>query len=342
MADGDESTSGIRLFSTCPQSSRVPRDILLQSVVDVARWSERGGCTGILVYTDNSLVDPWLLAQVIIQATESLSPLVAVQPAYMHPYTAAKMVATLGHLYGRRIHLNLVAGGFVLDLAALDDHVDHDSRYDRLVEYGTIVQRLLANEGPVSYAGSYYRVTNLRLKPTLPPGLAPRFTVSGSSTAGIAAADTLGATAIRYPQPAGAYAGEHHSRASDEGIRVGIIARPTSDEAWQRAHERFPGDRAGQLTHQLAMRTSDSVWHRQLSQLAAESAARPSSYWLYPFEQYKTFCPYLVGSYDDVAAEVSHYVGRGFGTFILDIPRDPTEFDDVREVLDRVSAGVVA
>jgi alkanesulfonate monooxygenase len=311
-------------------------------VVDVARWSERGGCTGILVYTDNSLVDPWLLAQVIIQSTGSLSPLVAVQPVYMHPYTAAKMVATLGHLYGRQVHLNLVAGGFVLDLMALDDRLEHDRRYERLVEYGTILQRLLADEAPVTYAGTHYRVTNLRLKPVLAPDLRPRLTVSGSSSAGIAAAETLGATAIRYPQPAGAYAGEHHQRAADEGIRVGIIARPTSDEAWHVAHERFPGDRSGQLTHQLAMRTSDSVWHQQLSQLGTESKARPSPYWLHPFEHYKTFCPYLVGSYDDVAGEVADYVARGFRTFILDIPRDPTEFDDVREVLDRVATEAVA
>jgi alkanesulfonate monooxygenase len=340
MAEIGRTAHGIRLFSTCPQSSRVPRDVFLRTVVDVAQWSERGGCTGILVYTDNSLVDPWLLAQAIIQGTDSLSPLVAVQPLYMHPYSAAKMVATLGHLYGRRVHLNLVAGGFVLDLAALDDTLEHDDRYDRLVEYGTIVQRLLADEGPVTFAGAYYRVTNLRLKPALPPGLMPGMTVSGSSTAGIAAAEALGATAIRYPQPAGAYAGEHHRRATDEGIRVGIVARPSSEEAWEVARARFPGDREGALTHQLAMRTSDSVWHHQLSQLAAESEARPSPYWLHPFEHYKTFCPYLVGSYDEVAAEVAHYLERGFRTFILDIPRDPTEFDDVRAVLDRV--GVAA
>ena len=39
-------------------------------VIEVARWSEDTGCTGILVYTDNSLVDPWLVAQIIIENTE--------------------------------------------------------------------------------------------------------------------------------------------------------------------------------------------------------------------------------------------------------------------------------
>jgi alkanesulfonate monooxygenase SsuD/methylene tetrahydromethanopterin reductase-like flavin-dependent oxidoreductase (luciferase family) len=60
----------------------------------------------------HSLVDPWLVAQLVIQATTTLCPLVAVQPVYLHPYAAAKMVATLGHLHGRRVYLNMLAGGF--------------------------------------------------------------------------------------------------------------------------------------------------------------------------------------------------------------------------------------
>ena len=33
-----------------------------------------------------------------------------------------------------------------------------------------------------------------------------------------------------------------------------------------------------------------------------------------------TFCPYLVGSYDEVRCEVSKYIKEGFRTFILDVP----------------------
>ena len=47
----------------------------------------------------------------------------------MHPYTAAKMVATLAHLYGRRVYLNLIAGGYRNDLKALGDTAEHDDRY---------------------------------------------------------------------------------------------------------------------------------------------------------------------------------------------------------------------
>ncbi|MDP9308759.1 MAG: LLM class flavin-dependent oxidoreductase, partial [Actinomycetota bacterium] len=66
----------------------------LAQVVEVARWSERAGCRGMLIYTDNAIVDPWLVAQLVIENTERLCPLVAVQPLYLHPYTVAKMVTT--------------------------------------------------------------------------------------------------------------------------------------------------------------------------------------------------------------------------------------------------------
>ena len=53
----------------------------------------------------------------------------------------------------------------------------------------------------------------------------------------------------------------------------------------------------------------------------AKGQLRPGSpYWLVPFNNYKTFCPYLVGSYDEVSCEVSKYIQEGFRTFILDVP----------------------
>jgi len=70
----------------------------------------------------------------------------------------------------------------------------------------------------------------------------------------------------------------------------------------------------------MARRVSDSAWYGQLSELGDKSADRNSPYWLVPFKNYKTFCPYLVGSYDEVGCEVSKYIQEGFRTFILDVP----------------------
>jgi alkanesulfonate monooxygenase len=326
----------IEVFSTTPQSKDRPRETYVQQVIDVARWSEEAGCTAILVYTDNSLVDAWLVSQIILQNTKKLCPLVAVQPVYMHPYAVAKMVSTFAHLYQRRIYLNLVAGGFKNDLIALNDNTPHDDRYLRLVEYTTIIRMLLSSPDPVTFAGKYYKVQALRMTPPLDAELFPGFLISGSSEAGLAAAKAIGAMPVQYPKPAREYqsAAGNPDRA---GIRIGIIARPTSAEAWSVAIERFPGDRKGQLAHQLAMRLSDSVWHKQLSEMAHENGDQQGVYWMWPFENYQTFCPYLVGNYEEVADELSRYIRSGYQTFILDIPPAREELNHVRAAFDQAS-----
>ncbi len=324
----------VELFSTCPASSHTAQELYYDRVVEVARWSEEAGCTGILVYADNSQLDPWVVSQIIVQHTTALCPLVAVQPVYMHPYAVAKMVTSFGQLYGRRIYLNMVAGGFKNDLAALHDTTPHDLRYARLVEYTTIITRLLAGE-VVSHAGEFYTVDKLKLTPALPPQLQPGVFVSGSSEAGLGAARTLGALAVKYPERAA----EEQAPPQDVtcGVRVGIIARQESVDAWAVARERFPEDRRGQLTRELATKVSDSAWHQQLSGLAADET---SPYWLVPFQNYHTMCPYLVGSHRQVAEEVGRYVGLGYRTFILDIPRTPEDLQHTRRVFEGISQTV--
>ncbi len=256
----------------------------------------------------------------------------AVQPAYMHPYSVAKMVSTLAYMHGRRLYLNMLAGGFRNDLLALSDPTPHDERYARTVEYTRIVKRLLAGE-TVTHSGDYYTADKLSLAPALPAELQPGVLISGSSPAGLAAAHEIGAMPVKYPKRAR----EEPDQQQEEqgaGIRVGIVTRPTSAEAWAVAHERFPEDRKGQIAHTLAMKVSDSHWHRQLSQMAGEEGESDEQdpYWLWPFENYSTFCPYLVGSYERVAGELERYVALGYGCFILDIPPSEEELHHIGAV----------
>jgi alkanesulfonate monooxygenase len=326
----------LKVFSTCPSAAVTP-DNYLERVVRVARWSEGAGCAGILVYADNAQVDPWLAAQVIIQSTRSICPLVAVQPVYMHPFSVAKMVATLGFLHGRQVYLNMIAGGFKNDLAALNDPTPHDSRYQRLVEYAVVIRRLLEGSAPVSFEGAFYRVNGLTLTPRLAPELLPGLLASGSSDAGLRAAREMGATAIMYPEPPERCTPGETPPEGPRGVRVGVIARADEDEAWAVAFERFPEDRKGQLTHQLAMKVSDSVWHKKLSETGRALEGARSTYWLHPFESYKTFCPYLVGSYEKVAGELARYMEAGFETYILDIPAAQEEFEHIGAVFQEAS-----
>jgi alkanesulfonate monooxygenase len=63
---------------------------------------------------------------------------------------------------------------------------------------------------------------------------------------------------------------------------------------------------------------------------------------MWPFENYNTFCPYLVGSYQDVSNEISSYLETGYRTFILDIPPNREELQNVRVVFQMASERALA
>ncbi len=332
------SNHSLQIFTTSPQSKDLDQRDYLRRVVEISQWSEAFDFDGMLIYTDNSLVDPWLVAQIVVENTKRLMPLVAVQPIYMHPYSVAKLVSSIAYLHGRRIALNMVAGGFRNDLVALGDTTEHDDRYLRTVEYTRIIRQLLEG-GATEFKGKFYSVKNLKLMPLLAAELFPEILISGSSPAGMTAAKAIGATAIRYPQPAEFETAERDALASGTkcALRLGIIAREDEAEAWRVGHERFPEDRRGQIAHQLAMKVSDSIWHKQLSALGERPVSEDTPYWLGPMQNYKTFCPYIVGGYARVAAEVRRYISIGFRTVILDIPASRDELAHAVEVFRRAS-----
>jgi alkanesulfonate monooxygenase len=323
-------SDGIQVFSTCPQSKAVSGPEYRRQVRSVAQWSEAAGCTGMLIYTDNSIADPWLVADCVLRETTQLCPLVAVQPVYMLPYAAAKMVASLAFLHDRRIWLNMLAGGFRNDLLALGDETPHDDRYARTTEYAQLMRLLLESREPVRFNGRFYTARGLSLAPPIPADLQPGWLMSGSSPAGRAAAAAIGAVAVEYPEPPDRAPPTDY--AGPRGIRVGIIARDTAEEAWRVAWDRFPDDRRGRLSHALAMKTSDSTWHRTLSDLAQAQRAESSPYWLWPFEQHRTFCPYLVGDFATVAREIARYLQLGYRSFILDIPSEAIDLESTAVV----------
>jgi alkanesulfonate monooxygenase len=307
------------VYATAPESARQPDGpTTVQLTHQIGDWLDGTGIRGALVYTDNRLVDPWLLARELVGASKVLRPLVAIQPIYMHPYSVAKLITSFAMMYGRGIDINLVAGGFRGDLMALDDRTPHNRRYDRLVEYAEIIMGLLGADGPVTYDGEFYRVVNLRLLPRMDEELLPEWTLSGSSEAGVTAADRLGARPVQYPAPGFVPL----TRSGGQGVRVGVLAGPSNEAAWEEARRRFPDDPEGRRRHKLAMRISDSEWHSRISQ-SASTADGP--YWYGPFEASQTYCPYLVGSHEFVGAELRRLVNGGIDTFILDTPRSREE-----------------
>ncbi len=99
----------VEVYATTPESE--PQELKLGSdpdaraptgaeyraqVIESARWAEAAGCSGTLVYVNNTLVDGWTVAQLVLENTAALRPLVAVQPILMstrRPYRCARLVS---------------------------------------------------------------------------------------------------------------------------------------------------------------------------------------------------------------------------------------------------------
>ncbi|BCB89718.1 LLM class flavin-dependent oxidoreductase [Phytohabitans suffuscus] len=318
------------LYATFPSSAHDDVVTFSGELDQLPRWCDSASYRGALIYTDNSLMDPWVVAQESIRRSPSFVPLVAIQPLYQHPFAVARTVASIASLRRRRVDLNFVTGGFKADLVSLGDDLDHDRRYDRLVEYADVVRALLAGSR-VTYAGAHYRLESAKVR-SVPADLRPGFFVSGSSPSCRRAAKAIGAVRLCYPPWPDDAASEAGEPGTAWGMRVGIIARDDRDDAWAIAETRFPPDARGVGKQRIISRMSESSWQRKLSQMA-EAAARAGSagagdgtYWLRPFQSYKTFCPYLVGSYDEVAGALQRYLAAGVSTIILDVP---TSYEDL-------------
>lgn len=319
----------IRLIGSCPfaKPGQTGKGYI-NSVITIAKWAENAGWDSVLVYTNHNIVDPWLVAQIIAQNTAALSPLVAVQPLYAHPYTIANNISSLAYLYSRPIHVNLVAGDFSRDRESFCDNVPHDKRYDRVFEYGFILKGLLSTHQPFSFSGEYYKISHLLLQQKSAADVLPDFMMSGSSPAGRAVAAKLGACAIEYPRPSHEYQAETLDTALRHGVRLGFVVRESSQEAWNSAKKRFPESKDGAMIREYSSQISDSAWVKALNGAVSEGGV----YWLSPFKHYQSNCPYLVGSVDEVAGELAAYIRIGFRTFLIDFPESAEDAKRITHV----------
>jgi alkanesulfonate monooxygenase len=311
-----------------------------RTIIAQAQWSEEAGCRGALVYSDPGQLEAWSAAQMIIAETERFIPLIAVNPVSMHPFSVAQMVSTIGALYQRTVDLNLVSGGFDVHLRKLGCRLDHAQRYERLTEYGQIIMSLLAGSRPTSQSGAYYTVSAASLARSLDPGLTPKVYVSGSSEDCVRAQQNLAVERLAYPREPSTYVGVAPPVAW--GVKIGIIAREESVTAWRAAHQRFPRDPAGEQRHDWASKLVKSHWRKQQFMDALADSAPNGAYWLYPFRAYRTFAPYLVGSYQEVGEVFARYRDLGVQTVILDHPTDPDDLHHALTALERSTPVTVA
>lgn len=332
----------IRLVGTCPGTKDGQNGIDYLSVVtESIKWADEDGWEAVLVYTANNLPDPWIMATHIIQKTKTLVPLIAIQPIYAHPFTVAKSIESISYLYNRPIYINLVAGDYPRDRAALGDDLPHDRRYDRLVEYGKIIKGLLNSRKPQTYLGEFYKTDMLQLLPRASQPSHTQFTISGSSGAGRSAAAQLEAWPIEYPQQASRYQLDKidTSLRSTKGIRIGVIVKESRQDAWEAARRRYPKDPQKAELRQFAIRNSDSTWVKNFaSEHDLPEGEQP--YWLSPYLNYQSSCPFLVGDVDEIMKEIQLYIRAGFSMFLIERPECRADSSLITETFRAAAKGI--
>jgi alkanesulfonate monooxygenase SsuD/methylene tetrahydromethanopterin reductase-like flavin-dependent oxidoreductase (luciferase family) len=305
----------------------------------LARRAEKHGFTGLLVFYDHMVLDPWTVAGLLLQQTSTLVPLVALQPYALPPFTAAKTISSLASLYRRRIDLNVITGAAPEELDQIRDPLDHDGRYARATEYVTLLQRLLSSDEPLSWDGEHYRFRDLRINTMLPEHLRPRIFVPGSSRANRRLVDRVAHVTITHPEPvdrfAETFAAARQGTGLEIGIRVGLVARPTAEEAWTAALDGHRVDRAARL-RTLLKRESQSDWNRRLALLAAEADVHDRVYWTGLYSTGRTGAPVLVGGYEEVAGYLGRYVTLGVTKLLLTKVDTDEDFHHAQAVLTRL------
>lgn len=237
-----------RYLGTSKGARQVDFDYLKQ----VAVAADTLGYDGVLLPTGRSCEDAWVAAASLIGATDKLKFLVAIRPGLSTPGLAVRMAATFDRLSKGRLLINVVTGGDQAELEADGLHASHSERYEITDEFLKVWRASLAGEGVGNESGGYdFKGKHIQVKgaKTLYPAVQkpyPPLYFGGSSDAAHELAAEQVDVYLTWGEPPAAVAEKiadmraraaRHRRTLKFGIRLHVIVRETSEEAWKAADE---------------------------------------------------------------------------------------------------------
>ena len=320
----------------------------------IARAVEEHGFVGALIGAGWGRPDTFTLATALTARTRTFMPLAAIRPGYWQPAPFACAAATLDQLGEGRLLVNVVSGKDALAQYG-DAETDDASRYARTREFMQLVRLLWTREG-VTFAGSFFRVERSTClpRPFRPGG--PPLWFSGASAAaeGVAAAEAdvqlmwgepLAMAAERIERLRRLSAGCARERPLEFGLRVTVVVRDTTDEAWRAAEAKLRGWE-GALDRRVERNVTGkgSVGQARLRELTERGEVLDRCLWTAPARVGTgAASTWLVGSAEDVRAALADYVALGVTRFILsDTPyREEAIRVGTRVVQPMLAAGTV-
>lgn len=304
-------------------------------LAQIARAAEQVGFDAVLTPTGVACEDAWITTAMLTQHTTSLRFLVAFRPGYLLPTLAAQQAASFQRLSRNRLALNIVTGGDPVEQRAYGDQLAHDDRYARTGEFLHVL-RGVWDEPPFSFEGVHYTVDDAGF-----PALAarrPPIYFGGASPAAEQVAVRYADVYLAWGEPVEALV-ERRARvaalATEQGreltfgVRLHVISRDTSDEAWDEANRLLAGmDPAAREQAQQRFARMESVGQRRMNALTSDFVERAGALeardqlagpnlWAGIGLLREGAGTALVGSHDEVAARLVELHDLGFSEFIL-------------------------
>src|SRR4051794_36247653 len=240
------------------------------------------GYTGVLIPTGKTCGEGFIVASTLVPVTKNLKYLVAVRPGLMSPSFAARMSATLDRFSDGRLLINVVAGGDPVEMAGEGVFLDHDERYELTDEFLTIWRKLFTEE-EVDVKGDYLQIEGGQLPyPTVQKPYPPLY-FGGSSPAALDVAAEHVDVYLTWGEPPAQVAEKiaavralaaKRGRTVRFGIRLHVITRDTSEQAWAHAESLLAAiDPATIEQVQAGLARSESEGQRRMRALHGGSTA---------------------------------------------------------------------
>jgi alkanesulfonate monooxygenase len=304
----------------------------LDTLTQQALALEQNGWTGALLGAGWGRPDTFTVATALAARTTRFEPLIAVRPGYWRPAQFATAAATLDHLSGGRVRINIVSGKD--DLAAYGDaEGEQDQRYARTLEFMQIVRRLWTEEA-VDYAGAHFQVA----QSTVVPRIAvrgqrrhPRLYFGGASAAAERVAAREADVQLFWGEPlADLHARIERLRALSRelgrthaplefGLRITTLVRETSAQAWADAEAKLGAMAQNQGGSWHDHRRVVAVGQQRLLDLQARGDVLDDNLYTTPgrYGGGGAGTTWLVGSAEEVAASLRKYQALGITHFVL-------------------------
>ncbi|MGI5400809.1 LLM class flavin-dependent oxidoreductase [Streptomyces sp. CA-135486] len=296
-------------------------------LTQIARAAEDLGFVGALTPTGAWCEDAWLTTAMLSQQTERLKFLVAFRPGFLSPTLAAQMASTYQRQTDGRLLLNVVTGGESHEQRAYGDFLDKDARYARADEFLHIVRDLWDGKS-VTVEGEHLRVAEARLAHVPEP--VPQIYFGGSSPAAGTVAARHADVYLTWGEPPSAVAEKiawirqlaaRQGRSPRFGIRLHVITRDTSEQAWAEADRLLAGfDPETVRAVQAGLARSESEGQRRM--LALHGGERNGleihpNLWAGIGLVRGGAGTSLVGSHEEVADRIAEYQALGIEEFVL-------------------------